>query len=517
VKKLILIYFLITLSSVVLSQTDSLISDLDITYKKYKYSNGKIASKGLLKNDQPYGLWKSYYLTGILKSEGKWINNQLDSVWIFYDQLGDTSQKINYFQGKKNGYHYRYFKDENLKTIIASKELYINGKRNDKSLYYFKTGSLRMIVPYMNDLKQGIGFEYDANKNITAITRYRNNEIVVQENINRLDINGKKTGIWKEFYENGVLKKEKNYLDGKLNGYLKLYTNEGKLVESIKYKNGEIDLVSNDFDSNIEIKEKYDINNNLIFQGSYNRNVPIGVHRYFNNNGSVSKSKIFNINGKLIAEGIVLINGKETGDWVYYYETGKTQAQGKFINGKKTSNWKYYYPSGSIQQVGSYSGGNLTGMWKWYYETSELLKEEYYIYGHLDGEATEYSELGNIISKGNYIEDKKEGEWIYVIGDQKYVGNYVGDFKNREWRSYYIDTDIISFEGRFLHGSPDGKHEYYYPDGSLKEERYFDGGMKVKSWTKYDERGDLIIVVQYKDGKEFKINGEKVKLHSNED
>ncbi len=31
----------------------------------------------------------------------------------------------------------------------------------------------------------------------------------------------------------------------------------------------------------------------------------------------------------------------------------------------------------------------------------------------------EYSELGEIISKGNYIEGYKEGEWIYIIGDQK--------------------------------------------------------------------------------------------------
>ncbi|NOQ26000.1 MAG: hypothetical protein GQ564_11610 [Bacteroidales bacterium] len=515
-KNLILIIIIIFVSKELNAQLDSIQLNTNVVYKEFKYKNGNISSKGYLKNNQPTGFWKSFYITGITKSEGKWINNKLDSIWIFYDQIGDTLQKINYFQGKKNGYHFKYFKEENYKNIITSKELYINGKRNDNSLYYFKKGNIKMIVPYLDDKKQGIGFEFDINKNIVSIIRYRNNEVIVKENINRYNREGNKEGIWKYFYISGVLKTEKNYVDGKLNGYSKIFNEEGKLLESIKYKNNEIDLKSNDFDINIEIKEEYDQQNNLKFQGSYNKDMPIGVHRYFNNEGLVIKSKTYNIIGKLVAEGIVLKSGIEKGDWIYYYENGKKKAQGSFINGKKTGEWKYFYSNGRIQQIGSYTGGKLRGIWNWYYETGELLKEEYFIYGQIDGEAIEYDKLGNIISKGNYIEGNQEGEWNYIIGDHKYIGKYVYNEKDGEWISYYIDKDKISFKGKYLQGNPDGKHEYYYPDGSLKKEGYFDAGKKVKTWSKYNEFGDLIIVVQYKEGKEYKINGVKVKLHNTE-
>ena len=55
-----------------------------------------VSSEGLIKNGKPEGFWKSYYVTGIKKSEGKRTNFLLDSIWVFYDQAGDTTEKINY-------------------------------------------------------------------------------------------------------------------------------------------------------------------------------------------------------------------------------------------------------------------------------------------------------------------------------------------------------------------------------------------------------------------------------------
>ncbi|MCK5169120.1 MAG: hypothetical protein KAQ75_04500 [Bacteroidales bacterium] len=513
-KNIIIAFIFIFSNKVLLAQNDTL--QTNNVYKEFKYKNGNISSEGYLKENMPTGLWKSYYITGIKKSEGKWSNNKLDSIWIFYDQLGDTIEKINYYIGKKNGHHYRYYKTDKNKNKILSKDLYVNGQRNDKSYFYYENGKIKKVIPYLNDKKQGVGFEYDKKGNIVTITRYRNNEIIVQENINRYSTKGDKDGVWKEFYINGNIKEEKTYLNGKLNGYFKLYNEEGKLIDAIKYNNGEVDINSNDFETEIEIKEKYDETENLNFQGSYKKSVPIGVHRYFDSKGNVTKCKTYNITGNIVAEGIVLINGKEEGEWIYFYENNKKRATGKFNKGKKQGNWTYYYSNGCIQQTGTYTNGKLTGIWKWYYESGELLKEEFYIYGQLDGEANEYTELGNIISKGNYIEGNKEGEWIYRIGDQEYKGKYVMDFKDGVWKSYYLGKEILSSEGRFIHGNPDGKHEYFYPDGKLKEEKYYSEGRKVKSWSKYDEYGDLVLVVQYKEGKVYKINGVKVKLSVDE-
>jgi len=511
VKKVIYFLFFYFSVNILLAQSDSL--NTKLVYNKFTYVNGKIASEGYLKNDKPTGFWKSYYQTGVLKSEGKWKNNKLDSIWIFYNQLGDTIEKINYFLGKKNGYHYSYFKNRKFKNKIFSKELYLNGKKNDKSVFYYSNGSIKNVIPYENNKKQGIGYEYSIDKNIITIFRYRGNELIESESINRYNNESQKNGVWKEFYSNGILKDEKNYLNGKLDGYLKLYNDSGKLIEVLKYKNGEVDLQSNDFDSEIEIKEEYDISNNLIFRGSLKNNKKIGIQRYFNTKGKVIKSQTFNIRGNLVSEGVVLKTGKKEGDWIYYYSDHQKQSEGKYLRGNKNGKWIYYYQNGKIQQTGFYANGKFKGAWKWYYETGELLKEEFYIYGKPDGEAIEYTVFADIISKGNYIEGMKEGEWIYRIGDQKYKGKYVMDTKDGLWKSYYLQEESLSFEGKYLQGNPDGKHVYFYPDGSIMEERYYSEGEKVKSWSKYDENGKLIIVVQYKNGIEYKINGVKVNLN----
>lgn len=508
-KQIIFLIQVILIANISLAQTDSLNNR---KYKRFFYPNGKIASEGLLKNNKPEGLWKSYYVTGIKKSEGVWKNNKLDSVWIFYNQMGDTTEKINYLLGKKNGYYYKYYTGFDHENTIKSKELYVNDKRNGKAVKYYENGAMYSEIPYSQDKKHGIALEYSKEGKIITVIRYRRNEIVVREEINRLNKEGRKTGKWQEFYDNGNVKEERNYSEGKLDGYVKRYNEEGKLLTAIKYKNGVVDLNANDFETGIEIREKYDKQDNLIFQGSYRKEIPIGVHRFFNKNGEVTESKTYNINGKLIAEGIVLLNGLEDGYWTYYYENGNKKAIGGYNYGKKTGQWTYYYPNGKVQQKGSYSNDKLTGIWRWYYETGELLKEEYYIYGKLDGECIEYSVTGEVITKGKYIEGYMEGEWIYIVGDQKHIGKYVMGEKNGTWNSFYIDENTKSFTGDFIHGNPDGKHQFFYPNGELKEERYYQEGQKVRAWSKYNEKGELIVVVKYRDGILYKINGEKVQF-----
>ena len=513
-KKTVFILLLIIICKVLIAQNDTLQNS--VVYKQFYFNNGNISSEGYLKNNKPTGFWKSYYITGLKRSEGNWFNNRLDSVWIFYNQLGDTTIKINYYQGTKNGYQYKYFTGVDKQNIFSSKELYVNGKRNDKSYFYYQTSEIKKTVPFLDDKKHGIAYEYNRKGEIITIIRYRNNEIIVSENINRYNSENNKDGVWKEFYNNGNIKKEKSYLNGKLNGYTKIYNENGKLLDAIKYENGEVDLKLNDQELNVEIKEEYDKNENLVFTGTYKKNIPIGIHRYFNKKGDVIKSITYNIYGKVIGEGKVLINGNNEGDWIVYYDNGKKREIGKYSRGKKHGKWTYYYKNERVQQLGSYVNGKLSGSWRWYYETGELLREELYLYGQQDGEAIEYSELGNIISQGNYIEGYKEGEWIYVVGDQKYNGKYILGNRDGEWKSYYLEKETLCFRGKYLQGNPEGKHIYYYPDESIKEERYYNEGEKVKSWSKYNKNGDLILVVQYRDGKEYKINGVRLNRNSKE-
>lgn len=508
-------FFVFYLFPVCIFGQDTLIQDQQI-FKTYFYKNGLIASEGFLKNDKPNGLWKSFYVSGIKKSEGKWLNNSLDSIWIFFNELGDTTEKISYYLGKKNGYDYKYFTDEKNKNKIQSKELYLNGLRNGTSCFYYANGEIKEIIPYTDDKKNGIAFEYDEKGLIISIYRFRNNDILFYEKINRYNSDGLKEGVWKTFNEEGNLVEEKTYKNGKLNGYVKNYNSSGFLISTFRYENDEPVENKNQAEKDVEIKEEYDELGNLIFQGGFFFDTPIGIHRYYNSNGNVIKSKVYNTNGNLLSEGIINNDGSKHGKWTEYFEEGNIQAEGNFLNDKKNGRWTYYHKNGKIQQTGSYINGNLTGLWKWFHENGSLLMEETFILGLEDGESIEYNEHGDTISKGLYIQGNKEGEWFYIIGDMISKGNYVMGQKDGLWKQFYNSGNLY-FKGRFVQGNEDGKHEYYYPDGKILEERYYSDGKKIKSWVKYKINGEPLLVIQYKNNTEYKVNGIKIRNKQSEE
>ena len=128
--------FLFLLDVIVAQDND----DIRDGYHIFRYPNGTISSEGMLRDGKPDGFWKSYYVTGIKKSEGKRSNFLLDSIWIFYDQAGDTTEKINYLLGKKNGWYLKYRKDPSAGVYVWSKELFAGDKKEGIAYNYFPDG-----------------------------------------------------------------------------------------------------------------------------------------------------------------------------------------------------------------------------------------------------------------------------------------------------------------------------------------------------------------------------------------
>ncbi|MCJ7820100.1 MAG: hypothetical protein MUP53_02760, partial [Bacteroidales bacterium] len=51
-----------------------------------------------------------------------------------------------------------------------------------------------------------------------------------------------------------------------------------------------------------------------------------------------------------------------------------------------------------------------------------------------------------------------------------------------------------------------------YENGRIKEDRYFQNGLRTKSWKKYNEDGEVVLTITYKDDVETSINGVNIKL-----
>lgn len=506
--KRIILTMLVVLPVLLAAQENAQLKD---GYQQFRYPNGNISSEGFIRNGKPDGFWKSYYVTGVLKSEGKRTSFLLDSVWVFFDQAGDTTEKISYLLGKRNGYSIKYQKDPVYGLYAQTAELYAGDRREGVARIFFPDGKVKQTIPYTDGRKDGLSREFDREGNIITLFEYNNDFLISRVRINRIDASGLKQGEWLDFWPNGNIKTERNYRDDLLHGYYKEYDVRGKLIVALLYDNGKVTGTEMDNSAEIDIRNRYDDSGRLIYSGPFREEVPVGIHREYNPDGSIKIARIYNDNGVLISEGIVDAEGNRNGSWKDFSAAGVLVAEGNYTANRRTGVWKFYNTAGKMEQAGAYSNGRIDGTWRWYYPEGELLREEDYYQGKRDGSYTEYSRTGEIIAQGTYADGERNGVWKVTTGDNTEEGEYLLGLRNGEWKSYYPDGKM-RFRGEYKQGNPDGRHLIYYENGKPKEDRYYKNGFRTKTWKKYNEQGEVFLTITYRDDVETSINGVPVNL-----
>lgn len=511
--KLAIYLILISLSASIFAQKQEINPN---GYNVFYYKNGQKSSEGTMLDGKPEGYWKTYYENGKLKSEGKRLNFQLDSIWVFYTEDGDTAKKINYLFDKKNGYYltYEYSFEENKEKTggLVSKELFVADVKQGVSYFFYPSGQLKITETYKNGILEGISREYSKDSLIITISEYHNDYRISKETINRKDSRGFKLGIWKYFSKDFKLLLEENYLNGKLNGYVREYDNSGKLIKQIKYENGiEIPETILTDTTKANVLNDFYIDGTIKKSGAYRGGLPVGIHKEFNEKGDIISSAEYDDYGNLIGNGIVDGTNLKQGYWKEFYSSGELKAEGEYLNNKRNKEWKFYFKSGKIEQSGIYKKGKPNGLWKWIYENGQTEREENFSNGKEDGQLLEYYDDGKIKTKGNYIDGAEEGEWFYHIGDHTEEGSYNAGLMEGTWKHYY-ENGKIRYEGNFIQGSQDGKHKYYWDNGKIKEEGIYIMGLKDGNWRKYDKDGNMNMIITFENGEEKRIDGIKVNL-----
>lgn len=493
-------------------------------YNKFYYENGNVSSEGMMRDGKPDGYWKTYYPNGKIKSEGNRKNFEVDSLWKFYNAEGKLTNEINYLSGKKNGIKRTW----DSEGFIVSEENYLSDIKQGITLIFFppsdsvqKKGNVKMKIMFDKGKENGTAFEYDKDGNIITIFEYNYGVLKKQEKINRVDKNGQKQGIWKEFYPNGKVKTEISYLNGKKNGYEKKFTETGSLINIEKFMDDSVIKEAPELTTKLEIINEYYEDGRIKKTGTYLLGVAEGIHKEYSPEGKITSAKIFK-EGILMAEGLLDETGNMQGEWTEFHANGKIRGRGFYENGVKTGDWIFYHPNGAVEQKGKYDKkGRPQGLWKWFYESGNLLREETYLNGKREGMMTEWSDIrkdssGNvtepqIITRGEFIDGMKEGRWFFQLEDYREEGMYKNDNKDGPWESYYTNNNQLRFSGKFVEGLPDGIHTYYYPDGKIKEQGKYVMGLKEGNWEYFNPDGTLLLTVTFRKDKELKFDGTKVK------
>ena len=284
-------------------------------------------------------------------------------------------------------------KEEEAKPVVAPKiaEQYeqVNSKKNGSYKSYYNDGTLKSEGPFLNGLYNGVWTYYYSNGNVQAKGSFISGDGTDVSETSGLPLNGR-DGLWKIYHDNGKLSQESYFLKGKRNGSFKGYNTVGVLTEESFYKNGVLDgkLVMYNYQA-IKISEATFING-----------IAEGEEKIYYDSGKLKIQRSYK-QGKL--DGVLKV----------FYENGNLEESSSYVNGKKNGKLVLFFTNGKIQQEALMVNDKLHGKCKTYYETGQVKLEgaidtNSLAEGHFVGELLTYNEDGSLKSKIMVYKDGRE-------------------------------------------------------------------------------------------------------------
>lgn len=324
-----------------------------ITLTKYKMGfvqrEEKINRKDA--NGLKQGSWKEFYANGLVRIE------------------------VNFTDDKMNG----YYKEYTVKGSLLNTTKYINGvvqmnapelAKLDIRTGYYPDGNVKFTASYKDGVAEGIAREFSPEGKVTNAKVYVEG-VLTGEGI--IDTIGRLQGPWKEYYPNGQIKSDGEYVNSKRIGDWTFYHSNSKIEQKGKYdKKGK---------AQGPWKWYYETGN-ILREENYRNDLQDGTMTEYSDSGKVITKGEY-IDGQ--KEGPWMLELQEyreegnykgdrrEGEWKHYYtENGKLRFVGKFIDGVPDGMQIFYYLNGREKQTGKYAGGLKEGEWRFYDETGFL-------------------------------------------------------------------------------------------------------------------------------------------------
>ncbi|MGB0975905.1 MAG: toxin-antitoxin system YwqK family antitoxin [Prolixibacteraceae bacterium] len=199
--------------------------------------------------------------------------------------------------------------------------------------------------------------------------------------INQLDNNGKKTGIWVVKRSDGTIKYRGLFEDGKPKNKLYRYHKNGKLKCVLDFANNDADTVMVSFYDTLGVKattgryvqkkkdgtwKVYESGRLLIATLQFKKNVLDGVARTYYNNGSI----------KSVAQWK---EGKLSGNKFEYYKGGEIRSRSQYKDGIEFGIHRELYRDEKVRFEGNIENGLKQGIWRYYDPKGNLKCELHYI------------------------------------------------------------------------------------------------------------------------------------------
>lgn len=363
------------------------------------------------------GPFKSFYLSGRVKSEGAYANNRATGSWTNYYENGNVKNAGTFLDGKTIDIWTYYYENGN----IRSEGILSDNVKAGKWSFYYEDGGLKSDGEFVEGIREGIWNYYYEGGVLKAQATFKNGnglyrEFYVSGSIKMQGLNrqGKSDSLWTYYFETGEKLAEGYYQKGLKTGPWKYF-----------YKNGGISA-----------------------EGGYVDGETIGNWIYYYEDGSKS------------AEGLQK-NGLKDGYWKMFYETGETKGVGELEAG--TGKYTEYYVSGKLKVQGQFLNDHNHGEWMYYDEEGNIEGKANFDKGV--GEYEGYYLNGDIKMKGQIADGKRIGEWTLYKRNGEIAGKYHPVYQEDN-PIYFAEGDLAEERSRLEYDKP----EYRFKN---KRSRYF--------------------------------------------
>lgn len=248
-KKIHILVIAALLPSFIQAQSDTVFNRTDEQglkqglWRKY-YSTGVKAYEGWFKDNKPTGEFKRFHENGSLKvilsyrqdstawavffspkgnkiAEGKFVGQQKDSLWRYYNPDGTINYDEYYQNGLKNGRCRQYYPDGKLLESAP----FTNGKLHGAVIQFFPEGLNKSVVNFNSGIQDGdLKVFYPSGK----------------KRLEGKYANGLKEGEWIFYGENGKITQRIRYVKGVPENYNELLERETHLLDSLMQNAGRI-------------------------------------------------------------------------------------------------------------------------------------------------------------------------------------------------------------------------------------------------------------------------------------
>jgi len=180
------------------------------------YQTGEVKAIGAYRDNKQSGKWSYFYKNGSKQQEGSYLRGLYDGQWTWYHPNGNVWREESYFNGREDGQMVEYSDS----GVVITKGEYINGEKEGE--WFLRVNDHTEIGSYQTGLRSGI-WKYYYDDGVLQFVGEFNQDMA--------------EGKHKYYYPNGVLKEERYYHRGIREKNWKKFDEQGNLELTITYKN----------------------------------------------------------------------------------------------------------------------------------------------------------------------------------------------------------------------------------------------------------------------------------------